>query len=65
MSQSLEKLAGNLEDKAFKYTTEVFKDKEFNLMRKKSVYPYHYMDSWEKFCYEKLLRDFREDSLIC
>ena len=34
---------------AFKYTSEVFKKNEFNLMTKKGIYPYDYMDSFEKF----------------
>ena len=32
-----------------KYTSEIFEDKELELMAKKGVYPYDYMDSFEKF----------------
>lgn len=33
MSSSLDALANNLPDEAFKYTSEVFKDKTFKLMK--------------------------------
>ena len=33
MSSSLDALANNLPDEAFKYTSEVFKDKKFKLMK--------------------------------
>ena len=32
-----------------KYTSKMFKDKKLNLMARKGVYPYDYMDSFEKF----------------
>ena len=32
-----------------KYTSEIFKDEKLNLMARKGVYPYDYMDSFEKF----------------
>ena len=32
-----------------KYTSEIFEDKELELMSKKGVYPYDYMDSFNKF----------------
>ena len=32
-----------------KYTSQVFEDKELELMAKKGVYPYDYMDSFKKF----------------
>ena len=32
-----------------KYTSEIFKDKKLDLMARKGVYPYDYMDSFEKF----------------
>ena len=32
-----------------KYTLEIFKNEPFQLMMKKGVYPYDYMDSFEKF----------------
>ena len=49
MSSSLEKLAANLPKDAFKYTSQEYKDKKFDLMVRKGVYPYDYMDSFDKF----------------
>ena len=50
MSRSLEELAGNLEDRDFIYTKDYFTDPvQFNLMKRKGVYPYDYMDSFSKF----------------
>ena len=49
MSSSLDKLISNLPDEAFKYTSQVFKDEKFNLMKKKGIYLYDYMDSLRKF----------------
>lgn len=49
MNSSLDKLASNLSDKTLKYTIEVFKGNEFNLMKNKGIYPYDYMDSFDKF----------------
>ena len=50
MSSSLDKLAGNLEDRDFIYTRDYFTDPvQFNLMKRKGVYPYDYMDSFSKF----------------
>jgi len=48
MSSSWDKLARNLPDDAFKFTTQMFQ-KDAKLMKKKGVYPYDYMDSFEKF----------------
>ena len=49
MSSSLENLVNNLPDEAFKYTSKKFKNKKLDLMTKKGVYPYDYMDSFDKF----------------
>ena len=50
MSSSLDKLANNLEDRDFIYTKKYFTDPvQFNLMKRKGVYPYDYMDSFSKF----------------
>ena len=50
MNSSLEKLASNLEDEDFIYTKKYFTDPvQFNLMKRKGVYPYDYMDSFSKF----------------
>ena len=50
MSRSLDKLAGNLEDRDFIYTKDYFTDPvQFGLVKRKGVYPYDYMDSFSKF----------------
>ena len=49
MSSSLDKLASNLPREAFNYTSKQFKDKKFDLIARKGVYPYDYMDSFDKF----------------
>ena len=49
MSSSLEKLVSNLPKEALKYTSEVFEGKDLDLMVRKGVYPYDYMDSFDKF----------------
>ena len=49
MSSSLDKLVSNLPNEAFKYTNKEFKNKKFELMTSKGVYPYDYMDSFDKF----------------
>ena len=49
MSSSLDNLIKNLPDEAFKYTKQGFKKEQFELMKQKGVYPYDYMDSFDKF----------------
>ena len=50
MSSSLDKLASNLPHGAFKHTSQMFgSGPKFYLMTKKGVYPYDYMDSFDKF----------------
>ena len=49
MSSSLDKLASNLPREAFKYTSKQYKGKKLDLMVRKEVYPYDYMDSFDKF----------------
>ena len=49
MSSSLEKLVSNLPIESLKYTSQVFEDDELKLMAKKGVYPYDYMNSFQKF----------------
>ena len=49
MSSSLDKLVSNLPAEALKYTNKKFKGGKFELMTRKGVYPYDYMDSFEKF----------------
>ena len=42
-------LYGDLCKEAFKYTLEEFTGKRLNLMSRKGMYPYDYMDCFEKF----------------
>ena len=49
MSSSLEKLVGNIPRESLKYTSQQFKGKKLDLMVRKGVYPYDYMDSFDKF----------------
>ena len=49
MSSSLDKLVSNLPRESLKYTSKEFQDEKFNLMTRKGVYPYDYMNSFEKF----------------
>ena len=48
-SSSLDKLVSNIPKEAFKYTSEEFTGKKLILMSQKGVYPYDFMDSFEKF----------------
>ena len=49
MVLGLDKLASNLDDDQCKHLSEFYKENEvFRLMRRKGVYPYEYMDGWEK-----------------
>ena len=54
MSSSLDKLVSNLPKEDLKYTSQAFKGKRLNLMSQKGVYPYDYMDSFEKFDQKEL-----------
>ena len=49
MSSSLDKLVSNLPTKSFKHTSQTFKGEQLELMTRKGVYPYDYMDSFDKF----------------
>ena len=49
MSSSLDRLVSNLPKDDLIYTSQVFKGKRLNLMSQKGVYPYDFMDSFEKF----------------
>ena len=49
MSTSLDKLVSNQPKKGLKYTSEMFTGDELSLMSQKGVYPYDYMDCFEKF----------------
>ena len=49
MSSSLEKLVSNLPRESLKYTSNKWKGIKLDLMVRKGVYPYDYMDSFKKF----------------
>ena len=49
MSSSLEKLVSNLPKEAFKYTSKKFNGKKLDLISQKGIYPYDFMNSFEKF----------------
>ena len=54
MNSSLEKLVKNLSDNDFKYLTEEFVSKNLELLKRKDVYPYEYMENFKRFGEEKL-----------
>ena len=49
MSSSLDKLVSNLPKDDLIYTSKAFKGKRLDLMSQNGVYPYDFMDSFEKF----------------
>ena len=49
MSSSLDKLVSNLRKEDLKYTSTAFYGYKLDLMSKKGIYPYNFMDSMEKF----------------
>ena len=49
MNSSLDKAVSNLPKDDLIYTSKVFKGKRLNLLSQKGVYPYDFMDSFEKF----------------
>ncbi|KAL9979362.1 hypothetical protein ACROYT_G017015 [Oculina patagonica] len=49
MSSSLDKLVSNLPREKLIYTSKMFKGDKLNLMSRKGIYPYDYMDSFDKF----------------
>ena len=60
MSQSLDRLSSNLSDDAFFHTREAFpNDDQFRLIKQKGVYPYDYMDSFQRFS-EKYLPEIED-----
>ena len=54
MSPRLDNLVSNLPMEAFEYTSEEFTGKKLSLMSQKDVYPYDFIDSFEKFDQMKL-----------
>lgn len=53
MASSLDNFAMNLPSEKFKYTSQVFRDK-LELLKKKGIYPYDFMDIFDKFDLDKL-----------
>ena len=51
---SLDLFVKNLSDYNFKYLSEVFSGEFLKLVKQKGVYPYEYVDSFEKFLEDKL-----------
>ena len=49
MSSSLDKLVSNMRKEDIKYTSTTFYGYKLDLMSKKGIYPYDFMDSMEKF----------------
>ena len=54
MNSSLDSLVNNLADHDFVCLSEEFCGKFLKLVKQKGVYPYDYMDSFEKFFKDKL-----------
>ena len=54
MNSSLEELAKKLSDNNFKYLSEEFNPEQIKLVKEKGVYPYEYIDSFERFSEDKL-----------
>ena len=49
MLKSLDELVKANPEESFKLTKKDYSQDEFNLLFRKGVYPYEYMDSWERF----------------
>ena len=54
MASPLANLAKNLPDEKYIYTSEAFSGERLALMKAKGVYPYDYMDSFQKFSQTQL-----------
>ena len=54
MSNSLESLVKNLSLEDMKYASQEFQDEKLTLMKRKEIYPYDYMDGFDKFNDKKL-----------
>ena len=54
LNRSLDKLVKNLSSENFKCLSGLFSGEELELAEKKGIYPYEYMDSFEKFKERKL-----------
>ena len=49
MKSSLDKLVKNLSNKDFKHLSEEFSGEKLELVKKKDIYPYEYLNSFKKF----------------
>ena len=54
MNSTLEKLVKNLWDNGFKNLSEELNPEQLKLVKQKGVYPYEYLDSFEKNFKDKL-----------
>ena len=54
MGSSLDSLLRNLADDQCKNLAKFHRGEEFQLMRQKGIYPYEYINCWEKFNEERL-----------
>ena len=54
INASLETLASNLDNKEFKHLTSEFDVDKLKIQKRKDVYPYEWVDSYEKFQYPTL-----------
>ena len=51
---SLDTLAGNLQDNDFKHLLSEFPEDKLESLRKEDSYPYEWVDSYKKFLYSRL-----------
>ena len=54
LKASLDNLALNLEDNDFKHLLSEFPEDKLELLRKRDLYPYQWVDSYRKFLYPRL-----------
>ena len=54
MGSSLDSLSSNLTDDQCKNLARIHSGEELQLMRRKGIYPYEYIDCWEKFNEDQL-----------
>ena len=54
MNSGLNALVTDLTDSDFKYLSQEFNGEQFYLVKQKGVYPYEYMNSFERFSKDKL-----------
>ena len=54
MNSSLDEFVKNLSDNDFKYLSQEFGGELLELVKKKGVYPYKYMNSFKRFFYDRL-----------